>query len=71
MHDVAWVSNPYSPFAPGDVEGGETRPEATAGDGGIVDGSGIFSREGGDGTKAPGLRTPAVTNRRTHRVARD
>lgn len=86
LHDVAWVSNPYVPYAPGDKEGREAMPEATAGgcgaggcgatdgsgtDGGVVDGSGLFSREGGDGSKAPSLRIPAMTNRRTRRVARD
>lgn len=74
LHDVAWVSNPYSPYAPGEREGDQAPPEAAehsgAGDG-LGGGSGLFSGEGGDGTKAPRLRVPAVISRRTRRVARD
>lgn len=81
MHDVAWVSNPYSPYTPGEREGGEAPPETAARDsggmdgsgtdGGIGAGSGLFPREDEDGTKAPGLRIPAAINRRNRRVARD
>lgn len=78
MHDVAWIPNPYSPFAPGGSDQGKAPPEETGGiDIEIDDGGGGSTPRGdrGDekatvgGASAP--RIPVLTSRRTRHVARD
>ncbi|CAM9492658.1 unnamed protein product [Scytosiphon promiscuus] len=83
LHDVAWISNPYSPYAPGesrdeeplDATGGVIggNPERGSGSGSVS-----VSREsehelGGQGgiAEKTGLRIPSVAPRHTHRVTRD
>lgn len=82
MHDVAWITNPYSPYAPG--ERGSDQPPVDANGGGndgdvAIGGGGASVYGGGERGEVnpagveekPAFRLPAFTARHTHRVARD
>ncbi|CAM9158106.1 unnamed protein product [Pylaiella littoralis] len=69
VHDVAFISNPFSPYAPGKAEGDKAPVvEVTGGSGGGGD-SGSVSAQGEGGGKArigrtSGLRIPTLTTSR-------
>lgn len=81
LHDVAWISNPYSPYTPGEEDGDASPLKATGrtsdngGDSAVSashEGAN-HGQEGDDLSKArekAGLRIHALPKRRTRRVAR-
>lgn len=73
LHDVAFISNPFSPYTPGEAEGGQAPTVEVAG--GSVGGSdgGSISAQGGGGGKgrvggASAPRIAALTARHMRHV---
>lgn len=75
MHDAAFISNPFSPYTPGEA-GRDKAPmvEVTGGSGSSGDSDSVSAQSQGGGRArvglTSGLRIPTLTTRRTRHVAR-
>lgn len=72
LHDVAFISNPFSPYTPGEAEG--EAPTAGGSGGGSESGSIPAEGEGGGKARVGGASAPLIatlTTRHMRHVARD